>query len=170
GLKAARAAKAALIRAKKAAEAAAAEAKRKAREAAKAAAEAAKRKSHTGSKGARGNAPQVQARKTAQSKGSSGGGRAESKSGGSRGGSGRDDSGGGSGSGGSCEDERNSFTPDTRVLMADGSTKPIKDVRLGDKVMATAPETGETRAETVTAEIKGEGVKHLVKVTIDTDG
>jgi hypothetical protein len=27
-----------------------------------------------------------------------------------------------------------------------------------------------TRVETVTAEIKGEGLKHLVKVTIDTDG
>nr|WP_308293381.1 hypothetical protein [Streptomyces sp. RO-S4] len=29
---------------------------------------------------------------------------------------------------------------------------------------------GETRVETVTAEIKGEGLKHLVKVVIDTDG
>jgi hypothetical protein len=36
--------------------------------------------------------------------------------------------------------------------------------------MATDPETGETRVETVTAEIKGDGVKHLVKVTVDTDG
>ncbi|WP_157968616.1 ricin-type beta-trefoil lectin domain protein [Streptomyces geranii] len=179
GLKAAKAAKAALIKAKKAAEAAAAEAKRKARAAAKAAAEAAKKKAHTGSKGARGNAPQVQARKTAQSKGSDGGGKAESKSGGSRGGSGRDDSDsgggsdGGSGSGGSCPtggEATNSFTPDTRVVMADGSTKAIKDVKVGDEVMATDPETGETKAETVTAEIKGEGIKHLVDVTIDTDG
>ncbi|MEH0423277.1 polymorphic toxin-type HINT domain-containing protein [Streptomyces sp. B21-083] len=168
GLKAAKAAKAALIRAKKAAEAAAAEAKRKAREAAKAAAEAIKKKTHTGSKGARGNAPQVQARKTSQSKGSDGGGKAESKSGGSRGGSGRDDSGGGSGEGASCS--INSFTPETRVLMADGSIKAIKDVKVGDKVMATDPETGETKAQTVTAEIKGEGLKHLVDVTIDTDG
>ncbi|WP_405537712.1 HINT domain-containing protein [Streptomyces sp. NBC_00075] len=178
GLKAAKAAKAALIKAKKAAEAAAAEAKRKAREAAKAAAEAAKKKSHTGSKGARGNAPQVQARKTSQSKGSDGGGKAESKSGGSRGGSGRDDSGGdsggGSGSGGSCTtggaDPSNSFTPETRVLMADDSVKAIKDVKNGDRVLATDPETGETKVETVTAEIKGEGLKHLVNVTIDTDG
>ncbi|MGW1716720.1 ricin-type beta-trefoil lectin domain protein [Streptomyces sp. NPDC002156] len=172
GLKAAKAAKAALIKAKKAAEAAAAEAKRKAREAAKAAAEAAKKKSHTGSKGARGNAPQVQARKTSQSKGSDGGGKAESKSGGSRGGSGRDDaggdSGGGSGEGPSCT--TNSFTPETRVLMADSSTKAIKDVKVGDKVLATDPETGETKVESVTAEIKGEGIKHLVDVTIDTDG
>ncbi|MBG0855073.1 ricin-type beta-trefoil lectin domain protein [Streptomyces spinoverrucosus] len=177
GIKAARAAKASLIRAKKAAEAAAAEAKRKARAAAKAAAEAAKKKSHTGSKGARGNPVQVKARTTSQSKGSSGGGRAESKSGGSRGGSGREDSdsgGGGSdsggGEGGSCPTVDNSFTPDTKVLMADGSTKAIKDVKVGDKVLATDPETGETRVETVTAEILGKGVKHLVKVTIDTDG
>ncbi|WP_405820454.1 ricin-type beta-trefoil lectin domain protein [Streptomyces sp. NBC_01390] len=178
GLKAAKAAKAMLIKAKKAAEAAAAEAKRKARDAAKAAAEAAKKKAHTGSKGARGNAPQVKARKSAQEKGSSGGGRAENKSGGKRGDSGRDDadSGGGSdgGSGGSCKagnaDPSNSFTPETRVLMADGSTKAIKDVRVGDQVMATDPETGQTQAETVTAEIKGKGLKHLVNVTIDTDG
>ncbi|MFJ2257723.1 polymorphic toxin-type HINT domain-containing protein [Streptomyces sp. NPDC087844] len=64
----------------------------------------------------------------------------------------------------------NSFTPGTRVLMADGTTKAIRDVDIGDKVRATDPETGETSTETVTAEIKGKGVKHLVKVTIDTDG
>ncbi|MFF7332957.1 polymorphic toxin-type HINT domain-containing protein [Streptomyces sp. NPDC008150] len=65
---------------------------------------------------------------------------------------------------------KNSFTPDTRVLMADGSTKRIADVKIGDKVRATDPETGETKTETVTAEIKGQGLKHLVRVTIDTDG
>ncbi|GGV63040.1 polymorphic toxin-type HINT domain-containing protein [Streptomyces massasporeus] len=64
----------------------------------------------------------------------------------------------------------NSFTPDTKVLMADGSTKPIKDVDIGDKVLATDPKTGETKVETVTAEIKGKGLKHLVKVTVDIDG
>ncbi|MEU5031565.1 polymorphic toxin-type HINT domain-containing protein [Streptomyces milbemycinicus] len=66
--------------------------------------------------------------------------------------------------------ECNSFTPDTKVLMADGSTKAIKDVDIGDKVLATDPETGETKTETVTAEIKGKGLKHLVKVTLDVDG
>jgi RHS repeat-associated protein len=66
--------------------------------------------------------------------------------------------------------ECNSFTPETRVLMADGTTKTIEEVDIGDKVLATNPESGETKAETVTAEIKGSGVKHLVKVTIDTDG
>lgn len=62
----------------------------------------------------------------------------------------------------------NSFTPDTKVLMADGTTKAIKDVRIGDKVLATDPKTGKTLAKTVTAEIRGAGVKQLVKVTIST--
>lgn len=66
--------------------------------------------------------------------------------------------------------ECNSFTPDARVLMADGTTKAIRDVDIGDKVVATDPETGETTVQTVTAEIKGKGTKHLVRVTIDTDG
>jgi hypothetical protein len=64
----------------------------------------------------------------------------------------------------------NSFTPGTKVLMADGSTKAIRDVDIGDKVLATDPKTGKTKVRTVTAEIKGKGTKHLVKVTIDTDG
>jgi RHS repeat-associated protein len=74
---------------------------------------------------------------------------------------------------GSCKTSdavTNSFTPGTLVLMADGSTKPIKDVKNGDRVLATDPETGESTTETVTAEIKGQGLKHLVKVTIDLDG
>ncbi|WP_240676743.1 ricin-type beta-trefoil lectin domain protein [Streptomyces sp. B27] len=109
---------------------------------------------------------------------SSGGGAKTSKPGGSSGGSARSNGGSsgsggsgktGEGTGGSCP-INNSFTPGTKVLMADGSTKPIEDVKVGDKVKATDPKTGETRIETVTAEIKGEGLKHLVKVTIDTDG
>ncbi|WP_203692971.1 polymorphic toxin-type HINT domain-containing protein [Catellatospora coxensis] len=43
-----------------------------------------------------------------------------------------------------------SFSADTEVLLADGSSKPIKDLVAGDRVLATDPETGETRAETVT--------------------
>ncbi|MFH8290515.1 polymorphic toxin-type HINT domain-containing protein [Streptomyces sp. NPDC018059] len=69
----------------------------------------------------------------------------------------------------SCDDS-NSFTPGTRVLMADGSTKSIRDVDIGDKVLATDPKTGKTTVRTVTAEIKGKGAKRLVKVTIDVDG
>ncbi|MEU5942974.1 RHS repeat-associated core domain-containing protein [Micromonospora sp. NPDC047548] len=42
-----------------------------------------------------------------------------------------------------------SFDPDTPVLMADGSAKPIGDVEVGDQVVATDPETGRTMAESV---------------------
>lgn len=37
--------------------------------------------------------------------------------------------------------EPNSFVPGTGVLMADGTTKPIKDVRVGDQVLSADPET-----------------------------
>ncbi|MDU0305619.1 hypothetical protein, partial [Streptomyces sp. PAL114] len=104
------------------------------------------------------------------SKGNGGGKSGGSKPGGNSGGSSRS-KGGSSGSGdsgkadggdgGSCP-VGNSFVPGTKVLMADGTTKPIEEVKAGDKVVATDPETGETRIETVTAEIKGEGLKHLV--------
>lgn len=118
-------------------------------------------------------------------KGAGGGGKGDSKPGGSSGGTsrskggssggggaGKADEGGGASSsgGGSCENPANSFVPGTKVLMGDGSTKPIEDVKPGDKVMATDPETGRTEVQTVAAAIKGDGVKHLVKVTIDTDG
>ncbi|MFF5934255.1 polymorphic toxin-type HINT domain-containing protein [Streptomyces sp. NPDC012508] len=71
--------------------------------------------------------------------------------------------------GGSCP-IRNSFTPDTKVLLADGSAKAIKDLKPGDKVLATDEKTGETAGKDVAATIVGEGEKHLVRVTIDTDG
>ncbi|MEV6543338.1 polymorphic toxin-type HINT domain-containing protein [Streptomyces sp. NPDC051665] len=64
----------------------------------------------------------------------------------------------------------NSFTTGTLVLMADGSTKPIEELELGDEVTATDPETGETTTESVTTTILGQGIKHLVKITVDTDG
>jgi RHS repeat-associated protein len=44
-----------------------------------------------------------------------------------------------------------SFDPDTMVLMADGSAKKIKDIDLGEQVIATDPVTGETSAQPVTA-------------------
>ncbi|MGI5146327.1 polymorphic toxin-type HINT domain-containing protein [Plantactinospora sp. CA-294935] len=43
-----------------------------------------------------------------------------------------------------------SFSGDTRVLMADGSTKAISEIRPGDKVVAADPETGEQGAREVT--------------------
>ncbi|MEN8652373.1 polymorphic toxin-type HINT domain-containing protein [Streptomyces sp. 21So2-11] len=65
---------------------------------------------------------------------------------------------------------KNSFLPTTKVLMADGTAKEIKEIGIGEKVFATDLETGKTQTQTVTAEIKGKGVKLLVKVTIDIDG
>ncbi len=70
--------------------------------------------------------------------------------------------------GGSCP--VNSFVPGTQVLMADGSTKSIEKVKNGDEVLSTDPESGRTTSEAVTAEITGEGFKHLVEVTLDADG
>ncbi|MFV0459445.1 MAG: polymorphic toxin-type HINT domain-containing protein, partial [Actinomycetales bacterium] len=43
-----------------------------------------------------------------------------------------------------------SFTGATFVLMADGSKKPIQDIEVADKVVATDPETGEQAAKEVT--------------------
>lgn len=64
----------------------------------------------------------------------------------------------------------NSFTPETQVRMADGFTKPIKDVRTGEKVLATDPVSGRTEARSVDDVIVGSGQKHLVRLTVDTDG
>jgi hypothetical protein len=61
----------------------------------------------------------------------------------------------------------NSFVPGTRVVMADGSTKPIEEVETGDEVLATDPETCEQSARTVLATIIGSGSKNLVQITID---
>ncbi|MEO3778473.1 polymorphic toxin-type HINT domain-containing protein [Micromonospora sp. B11E3] len=43
-----------------------------------------------------------------------------------------------------------SFDPSTRVLLADGSSKPIEDLKHGDEVAATDPETGRSAAKPVT--------------------
>ncbi|MCC9311876.1 hypothetical protein LN042_33260 [Kitasatospora sp. RB6PN24] len=52
---------------------------------------------------------------------------------------------GGAGAGG-C----NSFLPGTKVLMADGTGKPIEQITTNDSVTATDPQTGSTKAEQVT--------------------
>ncbi|GGV89729.1 hypothetical protein GCM10015535_44210 [Streptomyces gelaticus] len=69
---------------------------------------------------------------------------------------------------GKCRKVGNSFTSDTTVLLADGTRKPIKDVQIGDEVLATDPETGESGPRPVTALIKGTGDKQLVDITLDT--
>lgn len=63
-----------------------------------------------------------------------------------------------------------SFVPGTLVLMADGTYKPIEQIQVGDLVLATDPETGETGPRTVLAPLTSDGTKDLVKLTIDTDG
>nr|WP_198151809.1 PA14 domain-containing protein [Kibdelosporangium sp. MJ126-NF4] len=61
----------------------------------------------------------------------------------------------------------NSFAPETLVVMADGTTKPIKDVQAGDLVKAIDPATGETVAKPVAATIVGQGTKHLIDIGLD---
>ncbi|MFJ6784754.1 RHS repeat-associated core domain-containing protein [Streptomyces yangpuensis] len=62
----------------------------------------------------------------------------------------------------------NSFTAGTQVLMADGTRKPIERIRVGDRVLATDPQTGETTAREVTALISGSGAKDLVDLAVAT--
>ncbi|MCG3039411.1 hypothetical protein L7D48_02290 [Streptomyces sp. S1A] len=59
-----------------------------------------------------------------------------------------------------------SFLPGTGVLLADGTSKPIEEVGLGDKVTVTDPETGETTVREVVATIVTEDDKHFVDLTI----
>ncbi|WP_326829751.1 polymorphic toxin-type HINT domain-containing protein [Streptosporangium sp. NBC_01810] len=64
----------------------------------------------------------------------------------------------------------NSFVPGTKVLMADGTTKPIEDVEVGDWVVAADAATGLTAARRVSHLITGDGEKHLVRITVTPDG
>ncbi|MCB5180955.1 polymorphic toxin-type HINT domain-containing protein [Streptomyces antimicrobicus] len=61
---------------------------------------------------------------------------------------------------------KNSFTPDTPVLLADGTEKAIKDLQPGDFVLATDPETRRTEAKEVTALIHTEDDKDYVDLTV----
>ncbi|GAB1646586.1 RHS repeat-associated core domain-containing protein [Krasilnikovia sp. MM14-A1259] len=61
----------------------------------------------------------------------------------------------------------NSFTGDTPVLMADGTTKPISRIKLGERVQSNDPHVGESGAHPVTALIRGDGEKRLIDVTLD---
>jgi RHS repeat-associated protein len=61
------------------------------------------------------------------------------------------------------------FLGDTDVLMADGTTKDIEDIDLGDKVQATDPETGETGPREVTRLIVTENDKHFNELSIATE-
>ncbi|MGW7410173.1 polymorphic toxin-type HINT domain-containing protein [Streptomyces sp. NPDC054833] len=65
--------------------------------------------------------------------------------------------------------ERNSFPGGARVLMADGTRKPILDVRVGDLVLATDPASGEARPEPVTDTFRHR-TDHLVDVSLADGG
>ncbi|MGW0998330.1 golvesin C-terminal-like domain-containing protein [Streptomyces sp. NPDC002523] len=60
----------------------------------------------------------------------------------------------------------NSFPSGTPVLMADGATRPIEELRAGDEVKATDVESGDTRTRTVTHTRTTVGEKHLVTLTL----
>lgn len=60
------------------------------------------------------------------------------------------------------------FLAGTGVEMADGSSKNIEDVRVGEKVLAADPETGESGPRAVTQLIVTEHDKHFNELTIDT--
>jgi RHS repeat-associated protein len=64
----------------------------------------------------------------------------------------------------------NSFVPGTEVRMADGSSKRIEELRVGDEVAATDVENGDNRSREVTETRNHAGKKHLVTLTVDTDG
>jgi hypothetical protein len=63
----------------------------------------------------------------------------------------------------------NSFTPETEVVMADGTTERIADVDIGDLVLARDEQSGETSPRRVDDVIVGQGLKQLVELTFDGD-
>lgn len=67
-------------------------------------------------------------------------------------------------SGGSCVNH--SFVAGTLVLMADGSTKPISDVEIGDEVKATDPATGETTDRAVVGTIVHGDEGDMTRLTV----
>ncbi|MEV6964417.1 LamG-like jellyroll fold domain-containing protein [Hamadaea sp. NPDC051192] len=71
----------------------------------------------------------------------------------------------GAGGGALAKSSCHSFDPKTKVLMANGSTKPIEDVKVGDKVKATEPTTGKTEAKPVTA-LHNNNDRDLADVTV----
>ncbi|MFI6645726.1 polymorphic toxin-type HINT domain-containing protein [Streptomyces sp. NPDC050504] len=64
--------------------------------------------------------------------------------------------------------QKHSFLPGTKVLMADGSTKPIEKVELRDRIIVTDPETGRTTVREVAGTITTEDDKHFVDLNLTT--
>ncbi|GAA2125523.1 polymorphic toxin-type HINT domain-containing protein [Streptomyces synnematoformans] len=64
---------------------------------------------------------------------------------------------------------KHSFLPGTQVLLADGSSKPIEELEIGDKAVVTDPETGKTAIREIVATINTEDDKDFVDLTIKAD-
>ena len=61
---------------------------------------------------------------------------------------------------------KHSFVAGTRVLLADGTSRPIEEVQPGDTVQATDPAAGRTENRQVTHTIRTDNDKHFVDLTI----
>lgn len=64
--------------------------------------------------------------------------------------------------------KKHSFLPGTKILTANGKTKSIEEIELGDKIIATDPKTGKTNVREVVRTISTKNDKHFVDLTIDT--
>ena len=69
-------------------------------------------------------------------------------------------------SGGGCDSGPHSFTGSTAVLMADGSSKPIDQIKVGDRVSDSVPGEKGTQTHTVTGVIVTHTDHDFVDVTI----
>ncbi|MCP9945856.1 hypothetical protein LUX12_15345 [Streptomyces somaliensis] len=69
--------------------------------------------------------------------------------------------------GGETCEVNHSFLPGTPVLLDGGTSKPIEEVELGDKLVVTDPETGETTVREVAGTIVTEDDKHFVDLTVE---
>ncbi|MFH9583495.1 HYD1 signature containing ADP-ribosyltransferase family protein [Streptomyces globisporus] len=61
-----------------------------------------------------------------------------------------------------------SFPTGTHVLLADGTTRPIEDIRTGDLVTASDPQTGRTATRPVTNTFTTNGDKEFTRITVTT--
>ncbi|MDH6125525.1 polymorphic toxin-type HINT domain-containing protein [Kitasatospora sp. GP82] len=68
------------------------------------------------------------------------------------------------------ESSCNSFPVGTQVKLADGTTKPIDRIQLGDEVTATDPQTGVTAPRAVTATIVTPNDEEFTDLTLSTAG
>ncbi|ROQ66060.1 intein/intein [Streptomyces sp. 840.1] len=62
-----------------------------------------------------------------------------------------------------------SFPSGTQVLLANGATRAIEDIRIGDRVVASEPRTGLTAARPVTNTFTTEDDENFTRLTITTE-